>query len=245
MVSWKEFRKSLPANVASNKMAVKLLFIHWTLKLNGLVCCGAGDVAEQMFITDAEVAQALAHLPTKTIMYRDPANQNEVLNLKGYQKDGGSKILVVLESDTNEESVCSLFDLHCHGKSDRRTDKLLSALQTYIAETHEAFRANLQQGPSAAEVKSGASDKSSAFERVPGLRASISARRLMGDECGSQSDDDYYLDDLSDEYYLDEGEYYADDLGDDDDDDAECESSEANQNNSTIADVMEKCISRK
>ncbi len=135
MVRWKDFKNGLPSGITSDKKAVKMLFIHWTLKLNGLVCCGAGDVNDKMDITDVEVAQALAHVPSKHIMYRDPANQNELLNLGCYQKDGGTQILVVLESDTNKESVCSLFNLHCHGKREKRADKLLNALQTYIQET--------------------------------------------------------------------------------------------------------------
>lgn len=120
--------------MTGNQMLVRILFIHWTLKLNGLACFGVGAMNQKSLdITDTEVAEGLL-TKSKRIMYRDPANHNEHYLLGAYQKDRGSQLLVVLESNTNKESVCSLFSLHCHGQRDAQTDKLLRALQAQVGE---------------------------------------------------------------------------------------------------------------
>ncbi len=134
MVQWKDFKNDLK-EISENKMITRMLFIHWTLKLNGLACIGVGDMNEKNWdITDVEVARGLVTKPSKTVMYRDPANRNEHYLLGAYKKDCGTKLLVVLESLTYRESVCSLFNLHCHGQRDHQTDKLLRALQTHVGE---------------------------------------------------------------------------------------------------------------
>ncbi len=61
MKHWDQFKQTLPRQVLKNKFALKIFFIHWSMKLKGLICYGVGNTFrnEGQDLADRDVAVAL------------------------------------------------------------------------------------------------------------------------------------------------------------------------------------------
>ncbi len=133
MVVWNEFKASLPKEVRDSKIALKVLFIHWSLKLNGLVCNGIGDKvrAGGANLTDKELVEALSSQTSspRSITYRYPQGNNETICFGFYYKRRGTNLFVVLESTDRQMCVYSDFDLKCLGDRDSKVVQLFQFLR--------------------------------------------------------------------------------------------------------------------
>lgn len=128
----------MPKRVLDNEKALKVGFMHYTMTVEGLVCCTIGDkyneADKEKTVTDANILNMIPDSVSMSLTYRDDKRNNEQYVLRIHPSMRGERYLVTLEAAEAMESVSRTVDMNVAGNKDEDVVKLVELVRGSVAE---------------------------------------------------------------------------------------------------------------
>ncbi len=132
MVSWEGFKALIPVHLQQDQVAIKIGFLHVTLRRNNMECCGITDDTENVgdALPEEQVAKNLPDAAKKRMMiYRD-RNDKTIFLLGLFPKNKGKNLLLVLEHPEAKQTLHAIIDLNTRGERETKLEEMLKTLQS-------------------------------------------------------------------------------------------------------------------